>query len=252
VTAAPGRRWGAVIVTGAAGGIGSVIARGVAARHQPVVLVGRDAARLEVARVALGDGADALVGVADVRDQPALEAVVAAAVERYGRIDALVACAAAHGPETLMEATPLAAFEEVFAVNVIGMMASCRAVLPTMRQQGAGNLVLFSSGAGHPIPRPAVRSLAYQLSKFAVEGLVDGLTVELRETGINVNGFRPGRTLAGANIGRGLTGLRRPEQAVEPVLFLASLAPGEMSGYVLEATEFERGFRPARRDYTLA
>ena len=149
-------------------------------------------------------------------------------------------------------ANDLAAFGEVFAVNVVGIMASSRAVLPVMRRQGAGNLVFFSSGAGHPIPRPAVRSLAYQLSKFAVEGLVDGLTVQLRGTGINVNGFRPGRTLAGANVGRGLSGLRRPEQAVEPVLFLASLAPGEMSGYVLESTDYERGFRPLRRDYTSA
>ncbi len=121
-----------------------------------------------------------------------------------------------------------------------------------MRRQAAGNLVLFSSGAGHAIPRPKLRSLAYQISKFGVEGLVNGLTVELRGTGINVNGFRPGRTASGANLGRGMTGLRSPELAVEPVLFLADLVPGELSGFVLESTDFERGFRPVRRDYTVA
>ena len=243
---------GAVVITGGGGGIGTAIARGLADRGTPLVLVGRDRARLDAARSGLVTGARALAIAADVRDIAATQTVIDRAVAEFGRIAALVACAAEHGPETPLEETPLEAFTETLATNVVGMIASCRSVLPAMRRQGAGNLVLFSSGAGHAIPRPNVRSLAYQISKFGVEGLVNGLAVELRGSGINVNGFRPGRTLAGANVGRGLSGLRRPEQAVPPVLFLADLAPGELSGFVLDASEFELGFRPARRDYTLA
>lgn len=245
-------RSGAVIVTGAGGGIGSAIARGLATRGTPVVLVGRDQTRLDEARGSLAPDAAALAIAADVRDGSAMASVAQRALAEFGEIAALVACAAAHGPETPLEETPLEAFEETLRTNVVGMIASCAAVLPAMRRQGAGNLVLFSSGAGHAIPRPNMRSLAYQISKFGVEGLVNGLAVELRGTGVNVNGYRPGRTLAGTNVGRGLSGLRSPEQSVGPVLFLADLAPNEMSGFVLESADYEKGFRPARRDYTLA
>lgn len=243
---------GAAIVTGAGGGIGAAIARGLASRGRPVVLVGRDPARLQGTLASLPDGSPAIARPTDVRDLAALQAMADEASDRFGGIAALVACAAAHGAETALEATPLEDFEQVFATNVVGMIASCRAVLPAMRSQRAGNLVLFSSGAGHAIPRPRLRSLSYQISKFGVEGLVNGLAVQLRETGINVNGLRPGRTASGANLGRGMSGLRSPEQAVEPVLFLTDLAPGELTGFVLEASEYERGFRPARRDHTLA
>lgn len=241
---------GAVIVTGAGGGIGAAIARGCSDRGTPVVLVGRDRNSLEATRRSLVGAGEGVAIPADVRDAAAMEDVASQSLERFGRIHALVACAAAHGPETLLEDTALEDFEETLATNVLGMIASCRAVLPAMRRQRAGNLVLFSSGAGHPIPRPNMRSLAYQVSKFAVEGLVNGLAVELRGSGVNVNGYRPGRTLSGANVGRGLTGLRSPEQSVEPVLFLADLPPGAMSGFVLEGADYGRGFRPTLRDYS--
>ena len=243
---------GAVIVTGAGGGIGQAIVRGLAANRSPVVLVGRDANRVSRVAEQLGDSGAVVVAPADIQDEGAMRDVAELAVAKFGRIDALIACAAAHGPEGLADEIPLDEVAATFAVNVVGTLVSCRAVLPAMRRQAAGNLVLYSSGAGHVIPRREVRSLAYQVSKFAVDGLVNGLAVQLRGTGINVNGIRPGRTLAGANVGRPIPDLRQPEQAVEPTLFLATLRPNELTGFVLEAADYERGYRPTRRDYTLA
>lgn len=240
----------ALVVTGAGGGIGAAICRGAAARGMPVVLVGRDAGRLRQAAGGLPDGSRSLVVPADVRDETAMREMAASTVAAFGRIGALVCCHAAHGAELPFDDAPLEDFEQTFSVNVVGILSAVRAVVPAMRDAGGGNLVLFSSGAGHPQPRPEVRSLAYQLSKFGVEGLVNGLAVQLRGSGINVNGFRPGRTASGPNIVRGLKNLRSPEQAVDPVLFLSALAPNELSGFVLESSEYERGFRPARRDHT--
>jgi NAD(P)-dependent dehydrogenase (short-subunit alcohol dehydrogenase family) len=241
-----------LIVTGGGGGIGAAIARGAALRGIPVVLVGRDRERLEDAVRTLPDGSAALAVPADVRDEAGMKNMAAQAADRFGGICGLVCCHAAHGAEVPFDQVPLEDFEETFSVNVVGILSAIRAVAPRMRAVGRGNVVLFSSGAGHPIPRPEVRSLAYQLSKFGVEGLVNGLAVQLRGSGINVNGFRPGRTASGPNLVRGLQGLRSPEQAVDPVLFLATLAPSELSGFVLESSDYERGFRPIRGDHTLA
>jgi NAD(P)-dependent dehydrogenase (short-subunit alcohol dehydrogenase family) len=246
------RHRGALVVTGAGGGIGTAICRGAAARGIPVVLVGRDADRLEAAARTLPAGAAWLAVAADVRDEAGMVDMAGQAAARFGGIGGLVCCHAAHGAEVPFDQAPLEDFEETFSVNVVGILSAVRAVGRSMRAAGRGNVVLFSSGAGHPVPRPEVRSLAYQLSKFGVEGLVNGLAVQLRGSGINVNGFRPGRTASGPNLVRGLKGLRSPEQAVDPVLFLATLAPGELSGFVLESSDYERGFRPIRGDHTLA
>lgn len=243
---------GAIIITGGGGGIGSAIARGAASRGTPVVLLGRDTAALAQAQATLPEGAASLIVPTDVRDPQAMTVAIETALAHYGSVHALVCAAAAHGAEVPFDEAPLDDFAETFSVNVVGMLVAVRALITAMRDAGRGNVVLFSSGAGHPIPRAEVRSLAYQISKFGVEGLVNGLAVQLRGSGINVNGFRPGRTATGTNLRRGLTGLRSPEQAVDPVLFLCDLEPGEMSGYVLEASEYERGLRPLRRDHTVA
>ncbi len=241
----------AVLVTGAYGGIGIEVARGLQERGFLPVLVGRDPARLERAASMLPDPDRAKLIAVDLSDAEFAEKTIRQEVERLERLTAAVMCAAVPGPEGPVESVPLNDFVYTFRVNVVGTLATCRAVLPIMRRQGSGNLVLFSSGAGTNMPRREVRSLAYQVSKFGIEGLVNGLAVELRGTGINVNGLRPGRTASGPNLTRPVPGLRHPRKAVAPTLFLATLRPGEMSGFVLEATEYEAGFRPARRDYTL-
>ncbi|HEX5451770.1 MAG TPA: SDR family oxidoreductase, partial [Candidatus Limnocylindrales bacterium] len=236
---------------GGGGGIGRAIATAVVGRGQPVVLIGRERSRLDEARASLAGPGQVVVAPADIQDEPAMRAIVDDAAARFGGIDALVACAAAHGPEGPLDELPLDAVASTFMVNLVGTAVSCRAVLPHLRRSGRGNLVLYTSGAGHVIPRRDVRSIAYQISKFGIDGLVNGLAVQLRGSGINVNGIRPGRTLSGANLGRGLSDLRAPEQSVAATLFLADLEPSELSGFVLEAADFERGFRPTRGDHTL-
>jgi NAD(P)-dependent dehydrogenase (short-subunit alcohol dehydrogenase family) len=241
----------AMLVTGASGGIGIEVARGIQELGILPVLVGRAAARLARAASMLPEPARAKVIAVDLSDADLAENTIRDQVDRLEWLTAAIMCAAVPGPEAPIEDVSLGEFLYTLRVNVLGTLVTCRAVLPIMRRQGSGNLVLFSSGAGMNVPRREVRSLAYQVSKFAIEGLVNGLAVELRGTGINVNGLRPGRTASGPNLRRPVPGLRPPRKAVAPTLFLATLNPGELSGFVLDAGEYEAGFRPARRDYTL-
>ena len=242
---------GAVVLTGASGGMGRAIAHGLARRSVPTVLIGRTGSALEDVRRALPDPTLALAMVADVRDASAIAAVMDVTQSTFGSVGALICCAVAEGPEGQIDDVSLADVAETLAVNLTGALVCCRSAVQHMRQNRRGNIVLFSSGAGHSIRRPEVRSLAYQISKFGVEGMVDGLAAQLRETGININGVRPGRTASGPNLGSSRPGLRAPEQVVESVLFLAGLAPGEMSGCLLEAEAFERGYRPPSGDHTM-
>ena len=134
-----------------------------------------------------------------------------------------------------MDEAPLGDFEQTFSTNVVGMIAASAPSCRPCERPAAATSCCSPPARVIPIPRPEVRSLAYQLSKFAVEGLVNGLAVQLRGSGINVNGFRPGRPRPAP------TSVRDSNSATagagrRPVLFLCDLAPGELSGYVLESS----------------
>lgn len=124
----------------------------------------------------------------DVTDAGAAARVVAAIVDRWGRIDLLInnAGMAIGG---FVEEVDLAAWEEQFAVNVWGLVAMTKAVLPVMRRQKSGKILNISSVAG----RFGFPGLApYAASKFAVEGLSEALRLELLPFGIHVVLIEPG------------------------------------------------------------
>jgi len=136
-------------------------------------------------------GSKALAAEADISNQQEVDAAVAKALGKFGRIDILVNCAAIRGPMT----TPVVNLSQVdwrtvLDVNLTGAFLISAAVSKSMVARGeGGKIVLVSSLAGHMgVPGSA----AYCASKWGVIGLVKTLALELAKYGINVNALNPG------------------------------------------------------------
>jgi len=176
---------GAVIVTGAASGIGFATTQLLLAQGYRVV--GCDLAR---GRLAERDSADLHFDALDVRDAAALHASVTAEAARGHAITGLVACAG------IITRTPyLELDEETFDrhldVNLKGPLFACQAVLPAMRRQGKGSIVLFSSSIARS---GSAHGAHYAASKGGVLGLARSLALETAREGVRVNVISPGVT----------------------------------------------------------
>ncbi len=172
-------------VTGAARGIGLRIVEAALANGDAVVATSRDATSLRE-RFA---GNDALLPVAlDVTDEKQAVTAVALALERFGRIDVLVNNAGFG----LLGAVEEASADEVrrlYETNVFGLLDVTRAVLPSMRERRRGHVVNLSSVGGF---RSGGGFGIYCSTKFAVEGLSEGLHAELAPLGVHVTVVEPG------------------------------------------------------------
>jgi short-subunit dehydrogenase len=173
-----------VLITGASIGIGRATAelfqrRGwnvVASMRKPAV--GKELGKLE----------NMLVTALDVTDGTSIDAAVAAAVERFGGIDVLVNNAG-YGAYGVLEATSVESMRRQFETNVIGLLAMTKAVVPGFRARGGGVIVNVSSIGGRlTLPFSAL----YSGSKFAVEGISEALSYEMREIGVRVKVVEPG------------------------------------------------------------
>jgi 3-oxoacyl-[acyl-carrier protein] reductase len=136
---------------------------------------------LEVVTADIAEGADIRLDVTD--DQ-----AVADAVRALGRVDVLLNSAGVIGPNRPLWETTVEEWQELFAVNVHGMVSTCRAVIPGMRQRGWGRIVNFASIAGKD-GNPNLS--AYSASKAAVIGLTKSLGKELALDGVIVNAIAP-------------------------------------------------------------
>jgi len=180
-----------VLVTGASSGIGEATARLAASRGNHVVLLARGEEAL--ARVgsecrALG-AASVLVCPTDVALDDEVESAVSTAMARHGRLDVVVSNAGvvAYGS---IDALPLEVFNTVLATNLVGTVNVVRHVLPVLREQDAGSLVLVGSLLGH-IAAPQMG--AYVISKWGVRGLFRQLRVDNRDRpGIRFAYIAPG------------------------------------------------------------
>jgi NAD(P)-dependent dehydrogenase (short-subunit alcohol dehydrogenase family) len=168
-----------VMVTGAARGIGAELAQRLAARGAKVVAVGLEPERLEAtARLC---SPDALAVEADVTDLDALQGAVAAAVERFGGLDVLVANAGIAGVGTLRTVDP-AAFDRTVEVNLLGQFRTVRAALDELLAR-RGYLLAVASAASIAAP-PAMA--AYAASKAGVEAMCNALRLEVAHLGVGV------------------------------------------------------------------
>ncbi len=234
------------IITGGAGGIGVAAAQEFTAAGAKVLLVDLDPGALEAAAATVAGEVSTFA--ADVTDPKQVEAYVAAALERYGAVDAFLANAGIEGGVASIIDCDVENFDRVMAVNVRAVWFGLKYVMAAMRERG-GSIIITSSTAG-------IKGLAgmapYHTSKHAVIGLMRCAALEGGEYGIRVNTVNPGPTetrmmrsiedqyrpgegerwKAGAAARIPLGHYGQPADVARMMLFLASDAAAHCSGGV--------------------
>ncbi|MGI9498788.1 MAG: SDR family oxidoreductase [Geminicoccaceae bacterium] len=173
-----------ILITGASSGIGKVTAKLFQEKGWNVIATMRSPEKEEE----LSQLENVLVTRLDVTDEASIAEAVAAGIETFGKIDALLNNAGygAYGP---LEAFPMDKIRRQFETNVIGLLAVTKAVLPHLRANGAGTIVNISSVGGQmTFPLGAL----YHGTKFAVEGISESLHFELEAAGIKTKIVEPG------------------------------------------------------------
>lgn len=182
------------IVTGASSGIGMAAAELLAAAGHPVVLGARRVEQCEETAAAIrAAGGEAHAIHLDLADPKSPARFVEAATEAIGGVEILVSNAALNRAGSVLD-TDDSQFGEVLEVNVEGTHRLVRAVLPDMVARRRGDIVFVTSDVFNR-PRPSM--VAYVTSKWALEGYVRTLQMELEGTGIRATVLRPGPTLTG-------------------------------------------------------
>jgi NAD(P)-dependent dehydrogenase (short-subunit alcohol dehydrogenase family) len=178
-----------VIVTGASAGIGEATARRLVRGGAKVVIAARRQDRLDtLARELDPSGTNVLAVAGDITSDADRRKLVAAALAKFGRIDALVNNAG-YGTRGPVEIMPIDLIRKNYETNIFSLIALTQLVVPAMRERGSGCIVNIGSVAGK-IARPL--SSIYDSTKHALEAITDGLRGELKPFGVRVTLIRPG------------------------------------------------------------
>lgn len=208
-----------VAITGASAGIGQAAARLLAAEGAKVVLGARRKERLDELTEELGDAAVAVE--MDVKLPGDGRRLVDAAIERFGRLDTLVANAGIGAYGGILDNDD-ATLANIMDTNVAGTVWPIRAAVPVMQAAGGGDLVIVSSVAGL---RGGADEAVYAATKFAQVGLAGSLDRELRESGIRVTAICPAGVSTEFAMGAGRTeGMPELEDYLLPEDVAAAIA----------------------------
>jgi len=251
------------LVTGAARGIGAATVRALAAQGWAVLAVDRCAddpalpyplgSRDElddvVAKASAAGPGTALAHVADVRDEPALAAAVAAAGTRWGGLDAAVAVAGVIAGGVPLWEVPADEQRAVLDTDLGGVINLARAAIPALLRRPAPRSGRFLAVASAAATRGLPMLAAYCAAKAGVAGLIRALAAELGETGITANAVSPGSTdtailaesarlygLPGASSFAAQQPVRRllaPDEVAAALAWLAGEASGGITGAVV-------------------
>lgn len=183
----------AALITGANQGLGLEIARHYLDAGASVFICARNAELLADAQEELveraGDGSRVAAATADVADADQVDALVAAATERFPEFSILVNNAGIYGPKGAIEDVDWEQWKRAMEINLYGSILPIRAILPQLRGQGGGKIVQLSGG-GATSPLPGLSS--YAASKAAVVRFAETLALELADDKIDVNSIAPG------------------------------------------------------------
>lgn len=234
------------LVTGGGRGIGRAVALGLAADGAEVVVNYRrdEVAAAETVRAIEGLGGRAVAIAGSVDEYPQCEAIVDAAVAAFGKVDILVCNAGVASSGRSVASTEPEEVERLFRTHAFGAWACSKLVLPSMREQARGDIVMISSAATVYM---AANSAPYNMAKAALEALAAGLAKEERRNGIHVNVVAPGLvdTEMGRRLVKGAMGVDdiraidagspfghvcTPEEVADAVRFLVSERAGYLTG----------------------
>jgi NADP-dependent 3-hydroxy acid dehydrogenase YdfG len=168
-----------LLITGASSGIGAATAR--AAGERRLVLAARRTAELEALAEELGGPERAIAVPCDVTEWDQVQALVATALERFGRIDAVFANAGFGAKRGFLEEDP-EHWKSMVLTNVLGAALTIRATLPHLLERGDGHFLITSSVAG----RRAMPGSLYSATKFAATAIGESLRAELRQVHENM------------------------------------------------------------------
>ena len=228
------------IVVGAARGIGAAIAESLVEEGARVVIADMLEAEGRATAGRLSKRGEAMFIATDVSRKESVDALIEAALARFGRVEILVQNAGIY-PYTMLPDIPVEEWDAVLGVNLRGCFVAIQASARPMRAQQYGRIVLTSSITGPRVSSPGHGH--YSASKAGINGLIRAAAVELAPEGITVNGVEPGNILTeGMQAERSqefiaamersvpLGRLGTPRDVAHAVLFLASDEAGYVTG----------------------
>lgn len=221
------------VVSGASGNLGAVVARRLLDAGAFVALPDRKPERLKGEFPEIGTGV-VLAERCEITEPDSVVRFVAAAEERFGRIDLLVNAAGGFRYAPIAGEGALADWDQLMELNARSAFLLCRAVAPGMARRGAGAIVNVGSRAGLA---GAAGTAAYAASKAAVLRLTEALSAEVKASGVRVNCVLPGtldtpqnrQAMPGADVSQWVD----PQALAEVILFLLSDGARAVHGVAL-------------------
>ncbi len=233
------------VVIGGTTGIGRALSLGLAEASADVVASARRQEQVdETATEIERRGRQTLRLCSDVRNRASLEALLAAALQRFGKVDILINCAAGRTKRTPILAVPEEEWADTMGTNLTGTLRACQIFGKHMLERGYGRIVNIASLTSFVA---LMEVAAYSASKAAIVSLTQSLAVEWSKKGVTVNAIAPGvfRTALNAelldNTPRGREFLMRTpmerfgktEELVGAAVYLASDAASFVTGTTL-------------------
>ena len=181
------------IITGANQGFGLEIAKAFAAAGADLVLCARDLEKLKIAVTEVeqikAEGVRILLKKVDISKKKELDQLVAYTLKEFKSLDILVANAGVYGPKGPIEELNWDEWSEAIDINLKGTVLSCISVIPHMKQNKSGKIIILSGGGA---TKPMPNLTAYAVSKIGVVRFAETLALELHQFGIDVNTIAPG------------------------------------------------------------
>jgi NAD(P)-dependent dehydrogenase (short-subunit alcohol dehydrogenase family) len=224
-----------VMVTGASGNLGFVLAMAFQASRAKLALVDRGKEKLQQLYPDFINSPDYLmVNCADLMDEGAVEASVSEIIQYFNRIDVLVNTVGGFQAGKMLHETPIETWDFLLKLNARSVFIACHKVIPHMLNQGSGKIINVAARPG--ITGQAGMS-AYSASKSAVMRLTESMAAELKDQKVNVNCIIPGtidtkqnrEAMPEADFSTWVA----PESLADVILFLSSEAARDIHGVAL-------------------
>lgn len=251
-----------ILVTGAGRGVGKRLALGFARLGARIALIGRSKAELDLAKLEIEqNGGNALRIRADVNDPEQMAVAIDRTRVAFGRaVDVLICAAGIAGPLEPFANSTVLSWTAAITTNLMGVMHSCKAVLPDMIAERRGKIIVVACSAD---AQPKLHMSAYETSKAAAVRFVESVSLELIEHNIQINSFDPGpaytsftdeiieaadrmdpKVVSQAKETR-RTGGTSPDLQFEHIAFLASEASNHVSGKLIHVSDDWKKLRNA-------